>query len=63
MHADGRAAGLVPDPVLASCRFVLQAHPWTPVLQRSVPNRGDNEYGYYGAAGQFHLGLYRLGGT
>ncbi|MBM4344099.1 MAG: hypothetical protein FJ100_12090 [Deltaproteobacteria bacterium] len=60
MHADGRAAGITPSPMVDGCARLLREHPWSPVLARSVPNRGDNEYGYYGATRQFRLALYRL---
>ncbi len=60
MHAAGRAAGISSSPMLASCSQILSAHSWLPVLQRTTPHRGDNEYGYYGNRADFRLGLYRL---
>jgi hypothetical protein len=61
LHRDHRrqtgqtAAGLV-----APCREVLAAHPWQPVRTRQLPHHGDNEYGYYGDARGFEVGVYRL---
>lgn len=62
MHADGRAAGITTKPMLDSCGEVLRSHRWSTVLQRTVPNRGDNEYGYYGSVPEFPLAMYRLEG-
>ena len=45
---------------IAACAGLLQDGPWQTVLQRDVPNHGDNEFGYYPDDLTFRLGLYRL---
>ncbi|MBI5609730.1 MAG: hypothetical protein HY902_12730 [Deltaproteobacteria bacterium] len=67
MHAQGRQQGAAttdatgPNGMLGACRALMERHPWRKVLERDVPNRGDNEYGYYAAVPSFRLGLYGLG--
>ncbi len=68
MHAQGRQPGTASGELagstgmLATCEALLKRHPWQKVVERDVPNRGDNEYGYYAAVPAFRLGLYRLAG-
>lgn len=46
------------EPLLEVCRAVrAQA---TPIQEWSVPNHGNNEYGYYPEIAEFRVGLYRL---
>lgn len=61
LHRDARTTLGRPSPgLLAECRDILAAAPWQPLLHRHMANRGDNEYGYYGALAGFDVGLYRM---
>lgn len=48
---------------IASCRDFRAAFTLVPVLERTVPHHGDNDFGYYPEdVSSFRLGLYRVGG-
>ncbi|APR85656.1 Hypothetical protein A7982_11005 [Minicystis rosea] len=62
-HAEFREAGRPPphgDAVQPACARLRERFELIPVLEKTVPNRGDVWLEYYGDAQMLRLGLYRI---